>query len=293
MELTRLLSVPELVFVQAVSMWCAVHLAERHRQSNTWNQLDVVVPWAIKAYQESRQHALVFSAEVTDHVVGMVTVIFRRENEAQERKEFVNLRMKTCTCLQWLNLGVPCGHAVQAGMKLGWTDNVAKWRTDMFDARYYINTYREAYQARIIPITTQFARHPTFLIKPRPLVHVAGGIGRPRTKRMLGKDERPEGDKRGRPGVFRGEDPVPGVLPLQPAPPPEQPKPKRVVRCSVCKREGHNKATCSVAQVREATPEEETIAAERMAAGAQELDAAEFAALARLDLPVDLGEMSE
>jgi hypothetical protein len=123
----------------------------------------------------------------------------------------VNLLNRTCGCRQWDMTGIPCAHAVSAI----WYFNANP--EDYVDEWYTIEMYKKAYDEIVYPMPgeAQWVRTSGEHVDP-PLNRIQPG--RPRKVRRRGPEE-PVNQNRIRKG---------GVI----------------MRCSKCRRVGHNTRTC-------------------------------------------------
>lgn len=129
-------------------------------------------------------------------------------------RHVVNLESSMCTCRSWDVSGIPCSHAVCAM-------NHVKKDPKLFISHWYEkSTYIATYEVPMQPIPgTKFMNVEAFeRCEPPPFTRQPG---RPKVKRIRSSTE----TMRGRPSGSMGRKGV-------------------IITCSLCREEGHNRATC-------------------------------------------------
>uniref|UniRef100_A0A2N9ETW0 SWIM-type domain-containing protein n=1 Tax=Fagus sylvatica TaxID=28930 RepID=A0A2N9ETW0_FAGSY len=137
------------------------------------------------------------------------------EVDYRQQKFVVNLREKTCGCKKWDITGIPCHHAISAILHQG------SKIEDYVDHCYTIEKYKKSYEPIIYPMPSmeQWAQTQYDPVDP-PLERCHPG----RPKRMRRRD------------------------PTEPTNPYRFSKVGTNIKCSSCKKLGHNSRTCPLAK---------------------------------------------
>uniref|UniRef100_A0A2N9HBF3 SWIM-type domain-containing protein n=1 Tax=Fagus sylvatica TaxID=28930 RepID=A0A2N9HBF3_FAGSY len=137
------------------------------------------------------------------------------EVDYRQQKFVVNLREKTCGCKKWDITGIPCHHAISAILHEG------SKIEDYVDHCYTIEKYKKSYEPIIHPVPSmeQWTQTQYDPVDP-PLERCHPG----RPKRQRKRD------------------------PIEPSNPYRFSKLGTNIKCSVCKKLGHNSRTCPLAK---------------------------------------------
>jgi len=165
-------------------------LSIRLAKAKKLNPLETVTPRALKLYNgsfEQSKHCSALPCEAD--VVGTASFV---DLETKLKSVFpVNLDLQTCSCMSWLNIGVPCGHAISVANLFDTPRRRGSaWRLSAFHPRFHISNVIEAYSVPLIPVTTQLPDIPSWVIVPFTLQSVNRTRGRPVTNRLKGPEER-------------------------------------------------------------------------------------------------------
>ena len=133
----------------------------------------------------------------------------------------VNVQEKNCSCRKWELTGIPCKHVVAACWNMGLNGIQVGPPESWVAPCYWLSTWREVYSHLVDPIRGsnywEKTTNATELLPPKHHVQV----GRPKKKRRRSKFE-------DAPPVQNGK----------------LTKRGRVITCTLCRKAGHNKATC-------------------------------------------------
>ena len=147
------------------------------------------------------------------------------EVEEGDVRHRVMIREKQCTCRRWELTGTPCEHAIPALLHAGISP------ISQISRYYHKNTYIASYREKFQPIGSFWPVDMYLPMEPPPICTMPG---RPRLKRIR-TDETSRRTKKGKEQATDGRDP----------PPPEKlSKRGKPSKCSICRQEGHNRATC-------------------------------------------------
>uniref|UniRef100_A0A2N9G9T6 SWIM-type domain-containing protein n=1 Tax=Fagus sylvatica TaxID=28930 RepID=A0A2N9G9T6_FAGSY len=157
------------------------------------------------------------------------------EVDYRQQKFVVNLREKTCGCKKWDITGIPCHHAISAILHQG------SKIEDYVDHCYTIEKYKKSYEPIIYPMPSmeQWAQTQYDPVDP-PLERCHPG----RPKRMRRRD------------------------PTEPTNPYRFSKVGTNIKCSSCKKLGHNSRTCPLAKKQKSKTSSKGKKKSRGAAGA-------------------------
>ena len=133
------------------------------------------------------------------------------EVECKHQRFVVNLSKRTCGCRKWDLTGIPCQHAISAILFDGSVPE------DYVHPYYTIETYMKAYEPIIYPVASMEQWRRTSIDPLEP----------PKDK-----------IQRGRPKIKRKRHPS------EPKNPYKLSKAGTIIKCSECKKVGHNSRTC-------------------------------------------------
>jgi hypothetical protein len=217
--------------VHAFLCWCSHKIFLRAAEAAKMNEAEVVVPRALRLYQQSRDQARFFSVTPVENKK-KATVSFVNKDRYGSHEYCVDLEALTCPCKQWWNLAVPCSHSYATAESFGLpqADSLA-WRTRAFALRHHIVTLRQAYAEPLIPVMAAPSNLPSLVILPLELEKKGSKLGRPQQQRFKGAEE----GGRGSGGASES------TAGLERAAEPDEPakKPRKPTTCSTCNQVGH------------------------------------------------------
>ncbi|XP_060194998.1 uncharacterized protein LOC132624197 [Lycium barbarum] len=210
-EEEKFVHILELMEAYHEKLYMLLHLQSNKLKIEEWN-LPIGLPVAEKVFENQK---------VGDHLA--VTVLSDIEFELRDlhgREEVVNLKLWTCTCLEWQMTGIPCSHACNV-------ISMASMNIYQYVANWYKRETQEHIYAEVMDKLAKFdIPHPDDIVSSASSGNdVVLCPLSPRVKRPPGRPRK-----------------VPKGLQVETV--------KRPIRCSKCGGVGHNKCTkcSSVAQ---------------------------------------------
>ncbi|CAM9530366.1 unnamed protein product [Phaeothamnion confervicola] len=143
---------------------------------------------ASNLYQAEEARSKAYNAKPSSENIYFVSQRGLQPVDPRERR--VDLKAKTCSCILWDQLGIPCRHAIAAKQAKdgGTIIDALAWFTDAFAPQYNLQNFLKAFsRARGIelPLAENVCRDEEMLspLAPPP------GVGRPNTLRFVGAAE--------------------------------------------------------------------------------------------------------
>ena len=237
--------------------WVSKKIPLRYASAKKMDVKQVVIPRALAMYTSSKKQASFFVVQSSKKdEAGLVS--FRDVGEGIQKQQYpVVLPLRSCPCMGWLNMGVPCGHAVAVAdfFSLPYRDAVG-WREWGFAERFRVEKVVEAYSLPLYPVGSRLPNIPDVVLRPFALHKVNRSRGRPVSNRIKGPEER--GKAR---GAVSGNASAPAaasaasatsagtkeedetIKPIPPQPLPKTRKPRKQESCTACKELGHRKTS--------------------------------------------------